>query len=120
MSVVGKYGPQTAAIETLLERAAKLTDNEIHQLHTAGLPSYAARNAAWDAARNAASFASSSAVLDAALDAAYTATRYSAWDAVSALVVRNLIGQHGFAQKHYGALTRPWVTVIGPAHPDDV
>ena len=51
------------------------------------------------------------------------AARAAAWaaarDAAVALVVRDLIGQHGLTQDHYDTLTRPWRTVIGPIHPDD-
>jgi len=36
-----------------------------------------------------------------------------------ALVIRDLIGQHGFTQEHYDELTRQWRNVIGPLHPDD-
>ena len=58
---------------------------------------------------------SQDAAWDAAGDAAWAAAGAAAW----ALVVRDLIGQHGFTQAHYDTLTRPWRTVIGPAHPDD-
>ena len=47
------------------------------------------------------------------------AARGAAWDAAQGLVVRDLIGQHGFGQQHYDQLTKPWATVIGPAHPND-
>ena len=43
----------------------------------------------------------------------------AASDAALALVVRDLIGQHGFTQAHYDTFTLPWRTVIGPIHPDD-
>jgi hypothetical protein len=35
------------------------------------------------------------------------------------LVIRHVIGQHGFTQEHYDLLTGPWRKVIGPVHPDD-
>lgn len=58
-----------------------------------------------------------------ALDAALDAARGAAWDAArgvaGALVVRDVIGTHGFTQDHYDTLTRPWRTAIGPVHPDD-
>lgn len=50
-----------------------------------------------------------------ALAAAGAAARAAAW----ALVVRDLIGQHGFTQEHHDTLTGPWSKVIGPVHPDD-
>jgi len=40
-------------------------------------------------------------------------------DAALALLVRDLIGRHGFTQEHYDEMTRQWRTVIGPLHPDD-
>lgn len=40
--------------------------------------------------------------------------------AASALVVRDLIGQHGFTADDYRALTARWASVVGPVHPDDV
>ena len=30
-----------------------------------------------------------------------------------ALVVRDLIGQHGFTQEHYDTLVAPWESVMG-------
>ena len=47
------------------------------------------------------------------------AARDAAGAAAGALVVRDLIGQHGFTQEHYDLLTAPWATVIGRVHPDD-
>ena len=94
------FGPQWEAIVALVRRAAVITPDEANRLH-------AAEDAAWDAAR------------DAARAAARDAAWYAAGDAAWALVVRDLIGQHGFTQEHYDTLTRPWATVIGPVHPDD-
>jgi len=54
-----------------------------------------------------------------AWDSAWAAARDSARDSAWALVVRDLIGRHGFAQEHYDTLTLPWRRVIGPLHPDD-
>ena len=87
----------------------------------------AAQNAAWAAAWAAAQDAAWGAAWGAVQDAAWTATRNvardtaqdAARDAASALVVRDLIGQHGFTQAHYDALVGPWALVIGPVHPDD-
>ena len=75
----------------------------------------AARNAAWDAARNAAWDTAWNAAWDTAWNAAWAA----AW-AAAGLVVRDLIGQHGFTQDHYDTLTKVWRTTIGPIHPDDL
>lgn len=54
------------------------------------------------------------------------ATRVSAWDAVQALLVRDLIGP-GHNQRYYSAvtkeqydtLTKTWRCVVGAIHPDD-
>jgi hypothetical protein len=102
------FGPQWEAIVALVRRASVLTADEVQRLDAAG---DAAGDAAWAAAR------------DAARDAAWAAARDAAWDAAwaaaRALVVRDLIGEHGFTQAHYDTLTGPWRTVIGPVHPDD-
>ena len=44
------------------------------------------------------------------------AARAVAWDAleaVLALVVRDLVGQHGLTQEHYDTLVGPWESVMG-------
>lgn len=50
--------------------------------------------------------------------AAWNAT-WAAARAAAGLLVRDLIGQHGFTQEHYDLLTGAWRTAIGPIHPDD-
>ena len=90
------FGPQWAQVCAVVLRAARLTVDEAKAI-----------NAAWDAAWGAAR--------GAARDAAWGA----AWDAARAIVVRDLIGTHGFTQAHYDTLTGPWRKVIGPVHPDD-
>ena len=94
------FGPQWEQVCALVLRAARLTPDKAKALG-------AARGAAWDAAR------------DAAWGAAWDAAWYAARDAAWALVIRDLIGQHGFTQDHYDTLTGPWRRVIGPVHPDD-
>jgi hypothetical protein len=122
------FGPQWEPIVALVRRAATLTVDEVEKLD-------ATRDAAWYAAGNAAWYAAGDAAGNAARDAAWDATRDAAWygagdaagnaagdaarDTAGALVVRDLIGQHGFTQEHYNTLTRPWATVIGKVHPDD-
>jgi len=114
------FGPQWEHVVALVRRAAVLTADEVQQL-------VAACVAAWDAARVAARLAAQNAAWDAAQDAAWDAARNAAWDAARvaaqdaarALVVRDLIGQHGFTQEHYDLLTDPWVSVVGSVHPDD-
>ena len=34
---------------------------------------------------------------------------------MQALLVRDLIGQHGFTQEHYDTLVGPWESVMGTA-----
>jgi hypothetical protein len=106
------FGPQWEPIVALVRRAATLTFNEVWQL-------VAARDVAWDGARGAAWDAARGAARDAAWDAARGAAWDTARDAAWGLVVRDLIGQHGFTQAHYDLLTQPWATVIGKVHPDD-
>ncbi len=82
----------------------------------------AAWAAAWAAARAAAGDAARAAAWAAAGDAARAAAGDAARDAARAaagLLVRDLIGQHGFTQQHYDLLTQVWRTAIGPIHPDD-
>lgn len=86
------FGPQWEHVCALVLRASRLNAVEGRELDAAGV---AARDAAWGAAWDV------------------------AWGAARALVVRDLIGQHGFTQDHYDILARPWRAAIGPLHPDD-
>jgi hypothetical protein len=99
-----KYGPQTVEVEALIARTKSLTPDEIRRLGSAWC---ADGGSAWYAAQYAARYAARDAFWDAAGDAA------------GALVVRDLIGKHGFTQAHYDTLTGPWRQVIGRLHPDD-
>ena len=118
-------GPQGREVAALIERAARLTDDEVAGLATAWYATgddawyaarYTTRAAAWDAARYAAFSASGVAAWDAARyttrdaawDAARYAARYAVWYAASALTVRDLI-----STERYDTLTRPWASVIG-------
>lgn len=115
------FGPQWEAIVALVRRAAVLTLDEACEFH-------ATRGAAWDGARNAARGVERLYEWDAAWLAAWHAARVAsgdaarpaAQDAAAALAVRDLISADGFTQEHYDILTRPWATVIGKVHPDDV
>ena len=114
------FGPQWVEIVALVRRAAVLTEAEASRLVAAR---YAAWNAAWNAARVAARVAARDAAWNAACNAAWNAAGDDASDVAvytaTTLVVRDLIGQHGYTQDHYDALTWPWRQVIGPLHPDD-
>jgi len=114
------FGPQWDAVVTLARRAATLTAEESSRLATAW---NAARAVAWVDARAAAGVAAvvaaRTAAGDAVMDVARGAARDAAVVAAWALVIRDLIGQHGFTQEHYDTLTAPWATTIGAVHPDD-
>ena len=109
------YGPQTTQIEALLERAHNLSGDETEALWDAWDAWDA--GAAWVAGRRA----DRRADRDAARDAAWYAWaavrnvsgRDAIWDAVQALLVRDLIGQHDFTQEHYDTLVAPWESVMG-------
>ena len=138
--LVDVFGPQWREVCAMVLRAARLTHDEASDLDAAMDATWdatwdaamdatwdAARAATWDAARAAAWAAARAAAWAAAWDAtwgetwgeAWDAAWDATWDATRALVVRDLIGTHGFTQDHYDTLTRPWRTVIGPVHPDD-
>ena len=106
------FGPQWEQVCVLVLRAVRLTPDEAGALYAAR---DAARGAAWDAAWGAAWDAAWVVAWDAAWDAAWDVAR----DAASVLIIRDLIGSHGFTQAHYDLLTGPWRKVIGPVHPDD-
>ena len=120
-------GPQGREVAALIERLARLTDDEVAGSATAqDTARDAARSAAWyaalvaasgavrDAARSAAWYAAWVAASGAVRDTARSAAWYAAWYAALALIARDLI-----STEHYDALTRPWRTTIGPIHPDD-
>lgn len=130
------FGPQWAQVVALVRLTAGLTDDEVTRLDAArGAARAEARAEAWGAARGAARDglsgaargASRGAAWDAVGGAAWDAARYAARDAARyaaraaawALVVRDLIGEHGFTQEHYDTLTGPWSKVTGKVHPDD-
>lgn len=110
------FGPQWLQIVALIRRAATLNGDEWLTLDMAFVGV----------------FREASDALEASRLAAFNETRVRAWSEASgaarevarsvvrALVVRDLIGKHGFTQEHYDTLTMPWRKVIGPIHPDDV
>jgi len=110
------FGPQWEHIVALIRRAAIMTPADVQQV-TAPRP--VVRAAARVTARSAALAAWRTSAWAAAVAAARDVAWDAAWAAAAALVVRDLIGQHGFTQAHYDTLTGPWRTVIGPVHPDD-
>ena len=97
------YGPNTRAVQAIIDRIPTLTDDECKQLTAA----YGAViDAAWDAARYAAWDAAGYAARDAAWDAA--------WDATLAAVTYDLAtidGHYTIAQRDL--LMTPWIEVCG-------
>ena len=92
--IVATFGPNWEPIVALVRRAATLTPDETKQLDAAR---YAARDKAGHAAWYAAWYA------------AGAAAGAAAW----ALVVADLVGEHGFTQDHFDTLTAPWFQVCG-------
>ena len=108
-------GPQGEAAAALIDRARRLTADELDSLDAARDATWdAAWAAAWAAARDAAWAAAWDAARTAAWAAACDAARAAAWATAGALVVRDLI-----TTDRYDTLTRAWREVIGPIHPDD-
>lgn len=112
------FGPNWKAVVALARRAAVLTPGEAEALNVAR---YGARYGAWDAwdaAQSAAATqgAARGAARRVAWGAVWGAVRGVTWDpqeTVTALVVCDLVGQHGLEQHHIETLLGPWITVCG-------
>jgi hypothetical protein len=107
-----KYGPNTPAVEAVIERAGRLTPAEAESLVTSRIADRTAdRDAAWDAARDAAWYAAwddaRSAAWEAARDSSWDFAWVVVWDAVIAEMVRDLI-----SDEHYETLMGPWKSVV--------
>ena len=89
-------GPQGVEVAAIIERASRLTPDEVRRLSAAWAAAWAA---AWDAARDAA--------LGGARGAALGAARDAAWDAAWAALTRDLI-----TTEQYDTLMGPWRLVI--------
>jgi hypothetical protein len=96
------FGPQGALVVALIDRASRLSRDQVLSLA-------AAWYAAWDAARDAAGAAARDAAWDAAWDAARDAAGAAAWTAAGALIVRDLV-----SDETYRVLTASWESVMGP------
>lgn len=107
------YGPNTAAVQRVIERCKTLTDDEVERLVAAW---YAHRGESWYAASNAAETAARSedwyAASDAAWDAAGKVAQSQGWfalgDALIAYIVQDLI-----TAEQFDLLAGPWLSVIG-------
>ena len=114
-----RYGPQTGAIEALIERIRALTAAEHSQLDVIAdsdqLPMLAAQLAALDSGRES---EWNAAVQDAASELVkvddLSRSFVVSMNAVMGLIVKDVISSH-----HYAALTDSWESIIGLAHPDD-
>lgn len=113
------YGPQTAQILALIDRAkrAHLTEDEEDALFDADSVSVEldqAERAAEQAAVKAGRYQGyRAAIRDSAVAVSVVQ------GAVKALVVRDLIGQDPLRADHYRTLGAAWASVMGPIHPDD-
>lgn len=112
-------GPNADAVNSVVERAKKITAAEAKKLAAAR---YAALDSAWDVARRAAWSNARRGAWDAAGGAAWNAAggngriavRGAAGDAAQAAVVRDLI-----SDAHFQALAGPWESVMGPIFKKD-
>lgn len=107
-----RYGPQTVEVEALLDRIRTLTEKEAGAFRVArNAVGYAALQAEW-AARDSAWAARAACSVPR-----WPAVPFTVWDAIRdallALSVRHLIGQHGFTQEHFDTLVGPWESVVG-------
>ena len=109
-------GPQGVEVAAIIERASRLTPDEVRRLSAARDAAWdaawaaawaAAWDAAWDAARDAAWDAAWGAARDAAWTAAWGAAWTAAWGAAWAALTRDLI-----TTEQYDTLMGPWRLVI--------
>lgn len=110
-----KYGPQTSAISTVIERAKRRTEDEGKALaaawnETLGAEQEAARDtASWFVPWNSARYAALDSVRAAELNADRYIAFNAAWDAILALMARDKI-----TPEQYALLVSPWERVMGP------
>lgn len=113
------YGPNTEAVQSIIDRISTLTEDECNRLGAAWEAAYdaswdAARYAAMDAAWDAGWGAAMGAAWDAAYGAAEGAAWYAAWDAVLATVTYDFAtidGDYTIAQ--LDLLMTAWIEVCG-------
>jgi hypothetical protein len=110
------YGPQTAEVEALLLRVKDLTPDEAQELREtwAALngPSDYRRSQQWDdaeKARNAERLAAWDAMMEVllAMNEHTTVLRYAIWDAIAALIVKDLVTDDIFSRTYFS-----WANVI--------
>jgi hypothetical protein len=107
-----KYGPNTPAVEALIERAGQMTAAEAESLDISwsdlrASARYAALDAVWDAAWSAA--------WDAVWDAVWAAARDAAWGVAWGAVRDAVLGEFSrdlITVEHYETLMGPWKSVV--------
>lgn len=109
-----KYGPQTAEVEALLLRIKELIPDEAQELRETWValsdPSDYKRSQQWDDAekeRNAERLAAWDAMMEALLESDENTTilRYAIWDAIAALIVKDLVPDDIFLHTYFPGLT---------------
>lgn len=118
------FGPQHEAVTALIAALTQVTPEQDAAIESAW---YAQRGPGRFTARGQASqAASANGRLEAqiiarqqAWSASVAKCRDAAGDAAHALAVRDLIGP-AFSKESYQELIAPWVSVMGPVHPDDL
>ncbi len=110
------YGPQTAEVEALLLRVKALTSDEAQELRETWValndPSDYKRSQQWDdaeKARNAERIAAWDAMMEALLESDENTTilRHAIWDAIAALIVKDLVPDDIFLRAYFS-----WTNVI--------
>ena len=121
------YGPNTEAVESIIDRISALTEDECKQLTAAWEAAidaaweaawYAAMDAAWDAAYGAAWGAAMDASWEAVYGAAWDAARQATYDASRPAVLATVTYDLATIDGHYTIAQRdmllaPWVSVCG-------
>ncbi len=115
-----RFGPNSAAVEAMLERLSRATRDELEVFTDART---GVRGTIWETARRAIKGNNAAGARAAAWDALWKAfpDGGAAWDfawhpgapvawyAIQAVLVRDLI-----SSEHFGTLTGPWREVFGP------
>jgi hypothetical protein len=115
------FGPRREAVAAVIDRAGRLTPDEVEALTVAELAVDAVVDAAWNAAWNAAWSAGRAAAWHAAGDAVWSASwdtaddaRQAAWDTAAYAAVAELV-RDLIAPEQYDTLAGSWNSVIGQA-----
>jgi hypothetical protein len=118
-----RYGPQTAQVEALLERAARLSPGQKDCMDRAVIDTRGELDVAYYSCLEAI-FENDLRIQDGAVSSAVMRIVSSegligVGDAVIALIARHLADSGSFTWEHYRAMTLPWREAVGQVHPDD-